>query len=166
MKAKRGSSSGSMKNLQDSLMEIETESKKQVNRTSKVTSLPSIFTDLQNHTSGKKGQANRVIKAITGVILDQGGDTIPTSYFALLLTSIPSTSDQEELDVLLYLLRLLLPELSSPVLSAKFDDVSMIMQNILSTQYESSLIVVNVSFFIICNIFLCDLIKRFLFLDS
>ena len=135
----------SMDLLQKSLMDIENESSVTKQRTSKVTVIPSVFDDLANHKTGKKGQANAVVQALTSVILERGGDTIPTSYFALLFGSFNKSTEDEELDVILYILRLLLPVMSVPVLTAKFNDLATLFQGILNAKYESSLIVVNVS---------------------
>jgi len=132
----------SMDMLQQSLMEIESESP-QEQRKSKTTSVPAVFTSLETHSAGKKGQANAVVQALTSVILERGGDTIPVAYFALILSSLPSTSNNEELDVMLFLLRLLLPEIATSVLSSKFNDISATFQTILNEKYETASIVVS-----------------------
>ena len=138
--------SATMSDLQASLMEIESSEAQSSNtRVSRITQVPEVFQGLAAHTAGKKGQAHAVIQALTSVIVEQGGDTIPVAYFALLLSSLPSASSVDELDVMLYLLRLVIPEVSSAVLSSKLEEMCVIFQRHLSQHYETPLVMVNVS---------------------
>jgi hypothetical protein len=136
-----------MDTLQASLQEIESaDSLPKTPRTSKITEPPAILRDLSAHAAGKKGQANALTQALTAVIIDRGGDTIPAAYFALLLSSLPQCGDQGELDVMLYLLRVLLPLLAPSILVAKFGELASLFQQSFTKYYEVSLLLVNVSF--------------------
>lgn len=100
---------------------------------------PAVFDQLTSHTTGKKGQANFMLNALEGVIRERGGLLSPTSYYSLLMSTISGdqSSQEAEIDTMLFLLTLLLPEVPSSVLMKQFSALSEVMLGLLKRFYES-----------------------------
>ena len=147
----------SFKDLQATLLEVETAKKQR--KGEQVSSVPTVYSILEEGTSTRDQSAKIAVQAITNVILSQGGDTVPASYFGLILSSLSSVKDEKEADILLYLLKLILPEISPAILLSQFGTIASILLTQLQTHYNSENILVPVIFFFL------DLNLKDFFLD-
>jgi hypothetical protein len=135
-----GKSKG-MKDLQDSLMEITSSSSKR--QTGTIRTIPEVFQVFESHQTGKNAQARALVEALTSIIQENNGDTIPTAYFALILVSLPSSS-AKDLEVLLFVLKKLLPEIPPSVLTNRFAEITKAFHTLVHQHYEIPAIVINV----------------------
>ena len=112
-----------------------------------------VFKILENHTKGKKGVAKAAIEALTEVLSERGGEINGDSYFQLILSSLKG-SNEKEIEVQLFILQLLFPEVSRDFLLEKFDKIVEVFSFLLNKYLQTAAVIVNViisffSFFII-----------------